>query len=203
MFPKVLPVRCGAAAALWWALVGAAPAAQTPQPPPDAPPGVAVPADYVVGAEDVLSIFFWRERDLSGDVIVRPDGKISLPLLNDIDVAGLTPDQIRERLIDRAKEFVEEPTATVVVKQIHSRKIFITGSVERPGTFPLMQPTTVLQLIALAGGLREFADASNIVVVRQEGARQVTFQFNYNDVKNRRNLAQNIALKPGDTVIVP
>ena len=178
-------------------------AAAQAAPPPAAATGVTTPTDYVVGVEDVLGIVFWRERDLSGDVVVRPDGKISLPLLNDIDVAGLTPDQVRERVTERAREFVEEPTATVVVKQIHSRKVFITGNVERVGPFPLMQPTTVLQLIAMAGGLREFADASNIVVLRLENGKQLTFQFNYNDVKNRKNLHQNIVLKPGDTVIVP
>jgi polysaccharide export outer membrane protein len=167
------------------------------------PSAITPPADYVVGPEDVLGIVFWRERDLSADVIVRPDGKISLPLLNDIQVSGLTPDQVRERVITRAREFVDDPTATVVVKQINSRKVFITGNVERPGPFPLIQSTTVLQLLAMAGGLREFADASSIVVVRTEGGRQVTFPFNYNDVKNRRNLAQNIVLKPGDTIIVP
>jgi polysaccharide biosynthesis/export protein len=192
---------------------GAAGQAPLPAAPPSAPgpaaapsqaeAGVTPPADYVVGPEDVLGIVIWRERELSGDVIVRPDGKISLPLLNDIDVAGLTPDQVRERITERAKEFVEGPTATVVVKQIHSRKVFITGSVERPGPFPLMQQTSVLQLISLAGGLREFANASSIVVVRNENGRQVTFAFNYNDVKNGRKLEQNIILKPGDTVIVP
>ena len=182
-------------------LAGAAPAAQAP-----AAAGVAAvtpPPDYVIGPEDVLGIIFWRERELSSDVVVRPDGKISLPLLNDVEVAGLTPDEVRQRLIERAQAYVEDPNATVVVKEIHSRKVFITGTVERPGTFPLMQTTTVLQLIALAGGLREFADASGIVVVRHDNGNQVTFRFNYNDVKNRRNLDQNIALKPGDTVIVP
>ena len=128
--------------------------------PPTIPTGPTLPADYVVGAEDVLSVVFWREREMSADVIVRPDGRISLPLLNDVDVAGLTPDQIRERVTDAAKKFVEEPTATVVVKQINSRKVYITGSVERPGPFPLLRPTTILQLIALAGGLREFAKSS-------------------------------------------
>ena len=180
-----------------------APAAAAPVAPPVAPSGITPPADYVVGPEDVLGIVFWRERDLSGDVVVRPDGKITLALMNDVEVAGLTPDQVRERVTERAREFVDEPTATVVVKQIHSRKVFITGNVERAGPFPLIQPTTVLQLIATAGGLREFADASNIVVVRLENGKQETFQFNYNDVKNRRNLHQNIILKPGDTVLVP
>lgn len=183
-------------------LAGAAPAAQAPDAAP-AVEAVTTPPDYVIGPQDVLAIVFWRERDLSSEVVVRPDGRISLPLLNDVEVAGLTPDQARERLRELAHEYVEDPNPTVVVRQIHSRKVFITGNVERPGTFPLMQSTSVLQLIALAGGLREFADASSIVVVRNDSGQQVTFPFNYNHVKNRRNLAQNIELKPGDTVIVP
>ncbi len=162
-----------------------------------------VPADYVVGTEDSLGIVFWRERDMSADVVVRPDGKISLPLLNDVEVDGLTPDQVRERVTEMAKRYIEDPTVTVVVKQINSRKVFITGNVERPGTFPLLRPTTVLQLIALAGGLKEFANGGDIVLVRTEGTKQETFSFNYDQLKNRKNLAQNIFLKPGDTIIVP
>jgi polysaccharide export outer membrane protein len=170
---------------------------------PAVPPGPALPADYVVGPEDVLSVVIWREREMSSDVLVRPDGRISLPLLNDVEVAGLTPDQVRERVIELAKKFVEEPSATVVVKQINSRKVYITGNVERPGPFPLLRPTTILQLISLAGGLKEFAKSGDIVVVRVDGAQQATFPFNYDDLKNRKSLSQNILLKPGDTVIVP
>jgi polysaccharide biosynthesis/export protein len=183
----------------------AKPATSAPAPAaaPTVPAGPTLPADYVIGAEDVLSVVFWREREMSSDVLVRPDGRISLPLLNDVEVAGLTPDQVRERVIELAKKFVEEPSATVVVKQINSRKVYITGNVERPGPFPLLRPTTILQLISLAGGLKEFAKAGDIVVVRVEGAQQATFQFNYDDVKNRKSLSQNILLKPGDTVIVP
>lgn len=162
-----------------------------------------MPADYVVGTEDSLGIVFWRERDMSADVVVRPDGKISLPLLNDVEVDGLTPDQVRERVTEMAKRYIEDPTVTVVVKQINSRKVFITGNVERPGTFPLLRPTTVLQLIALSGGLKEFANGGDIVLVRTEGTKQETFSFNYDQLKNRKNLAQNIFLKPGDTIIVP
>ena len=172
---------------------------------PAAPPPVAAttPADYVVGPEDVLSVVFWREKDISADVVVRPDGKISLPLLNDVEVAGLTPEQIRARVTEAARQFIEEPNASVVVKQINSRKVYITGNVERPGTFPLLRSTSILQLIALAGGLKEFAKAGDIVLVRSEGARQLSYSFNYDDLKNRKKLAQNILLQPGDTVIVP
>jgi polysaccharide export outer membrane protein len=172
-------------------------------PPAASLPSVEPPGDYVIGPEDVLGIVFWRDRDLSADVIVRPDGRISLPLLNDVDVAGLTPDQVRAKVVEGAKRYVDEPTATVVVRQINSRKVFITGNVERPGTFPLLRSTTVLQLIAVAGGLKEFAKAGDIVIVRNDNGRQLTFPFNYDDLKNRKNLAQNIVLKPGDTVIVP
>jgi polysaccharide export outer membrane protein len=181
--------------------------ATTPAPvqaPPVVPPGPTLPADFVVGAEDVLTIVFWREREMSGDVMVRPDGRISLPLLNDVEVAGLTPNEIRERVTELARKFVDEPTATVVVKQINSRKVYITGNAERPGPYPLLRPTTILQLIALAGGLKEFANQGDIVVVRTDpSGQQTTFRFNYNDVKNGKNLTQNILLKPGDTVIVP
>jgi polysaccharide biosynthesis/export protein len=169
------------------------------------PPAAAatVPPGYVIGPEDVLSIVFWREKDMSGDVVVRPDGRISLPLLNDIDAAGLTPEQLNARLAAAAGKFVQDPTATVVVKEIHSRKVFITGSVAKPGTFPLMGDTTVLQLIALAGGLSEYADSKNIKIMRNENGHPVTFTMNYKDVIKQKHVEQNILLKPGDTVIVP
>lgn len=185
------------------------PAAQTAQPPVQAPaPPVAgtvvePSADYVIGTEDVLGIVFWREPTLSADVVVRPDGKISLPLLNDVDAVGLTPDQLRERLAKLADRFVDTPQPSVVVRQINSRRVFITGNVERPGMFPLLRPTSVVQLIALAGGLREFADKGNIVIVRNEAGRQLTFRFDYDRLKSGKNLTQNIDLKPGDTIIVP
>jgi polysaccharide export outer membrane protein len=164
---------------------------------------VAVPAAYVIGPGDVLGVVFWRQPELSGDVAVRPDGKISLPLINEVDAAGLTPEALRVRVTEAAKKYVTDPTATVVVRQINSRRVFITGMVAKPGPYPLYQTTTVLQLIATAGGVLEFADASNVVIVRHEGDRQMTFEFNYKDVSRRKNLWQNIELKPGDTVIVP
>jgi len=182
----------------------AKPAGPAGNPPLTAPaPGVPLPPDYVIGAEDVLSVFFWRDEDLTRDVVVRPDGKISLPLLNDMQAAGLTPTQLRERLVEAAKRFVENPTATVVVKELNSRKVFITGAIANPGSYPLTAPTTVLQLIAKAGGVSEFANSNNITIVRHEGGRQIPIRFNYKDVKNGRNLGQNIELKPDDTVIVP
>lgn len=167
------------------------------------PTGVAVPTDYVIGADDVLTVVFWRDKDLSGDVVVRPDGKISIPLLNDIQAAGSTPEQLRERLVEAANRYVADPSATVVVKQINSRKVFITGQVEKPGPYPLSTSMTVVQLIALSGGLNEYADSKNIVVLRPDNGRTASFRLNYKDIIKRKNLRQNIELKPGDTVIVP
>ncbi len=164
---------------------------------------VQPPSDYVIGPDDVLSVLFWREKDMSAEVIVRPDGKITLPLLNDIAAAGLTPDQLREKIEGQANRFVEDANATVVVKQINSRKVFITGNVEKPGPYPLTAPTTVVQLLATAGGLREFADGKKILVMRTEGGKPVVYRFNYEEVVKQKNVRQNIELKPGDTVIVP
>ena len=170
---------------------------------PVATTGVVQPPGYVIGPEDVLSILFWREKDLSADVIVRPDGMISLPLLNDIHAAGLTTDELREKVMAEANKFVEDPNATVVVKQINSRKVFITGQIAKPGAYSLAAPMNVLQLIAMAGGLLEYADRSRISVMRTEKGNPVAYPFNYNWAIERRNLRQIIELKPGDTVLVP
>jgi len=166
---------------------------------------VAAPATprYVIGPDDVLQIVFWREKDLSGEVIVRSDGRISLPLLNDVVAAGRTPEELRTALIAGASPFLADPNATVVVKESRSRKVFITGSVERPGPYALTGRTTVIQLIAMAGGLKEFADKKNIVVMRGSDGRQVSFTVDYHSILRRQNLEQNFDLAPGDTVLVP
>jgi polysaccharide biosynthesis/export protein len=164
---------------------------------------IALPTGFVIGAGDVLSIVFWRDKDMSADVTVRPDGNVSLPLLNDVSAAGYTPEQLRAKLIEAASKYIEEPNATVVVKEIHSRNVFVTGNVAKPATYPLMGDMTVLQLIALAGGLQEYADAKNIVVIRNENGRPTYHKFNYKDVVKQKNVQQNILLKPGDTVVVP
>lgn len=177
---------------------------QAVQSAPKAPTGVVPPAGYVIGPEDVLAIVFWREKDLSVDAAaVRPDGKITVPLVNDIQAAGITPDQLRQQIEAAASKYVADPSVTVVVKTINSRKVFITGQVAKPGQYPLTAPTTVVQLIALAGGLHEFADSKKILIMRTQGKQQIATPFNYEDVLNRRNLQQNIELQPGDTVIVP
>ena len=164
---------------------------------------VALLPAYVIGPNDVLTVVFWRDKDMSADVVVRPDGNITLPLLNDVRAAGLTPDELRARIVAEAQRFIEDPSPTVVVKEINSRKVFITGQVEKPGPYPLSVSMTVIQLIAMAGGLKEFADGKNILVMRTENGTQNAFSFDYQQLLKRKNLHQNIELKPGDTVVVP
>jgi polysaccharide biosynthesis/export protein len=161
------------------------------------------PPDYVIGPDDVLNIYFWRDKDMSGEVVVRPDGKISIPLINDVDVVGLTPDQLRVKLEKAAGKFLEETNATVVVKAINSRKVFITGQVAKPGPYPLMGATTVLQAIAMAGGLQEYADRERILVLRTVNGLQVSYRVNYKNITKQKDLWQNLELKSGDTVVVP
>lgn len=166
-------------------------------------PGLVPPPGYVIGPEDVLSIVFWREKDMSSEVTVRPDGKISLPLLNDVDTAGLTPEELRVRLTEEAGKLIEEPTVTVVVKTINSRRVYVTGQVGKPGPYALAAPTTVLQMIATAGGVLEYAKSKEIRIMRSENGKQVSYKFNYKDVMQGKNLKQNIELRSGDTIIVP
>ena len=191
-------------------LIAGAPTLRAQTPTPSAATGTGqqagdpvLPVDSVIGPEDVLSIVFWRDEDMTADVIVRPDGRITLPLLNDIQAAGLTPEELRQQITEAASKLFENPNVTVRVREINSRKVYITGMVANPAHYPLLGPTTVLQLIATAGGLLEYAKTKDIRIVRTENGRQVAYRFNYNDVRQGRNLSQNILLKPGDTVIVP
>jgi polysaccharide export outer membrane protein len=181
------------------------PAVAVPQKPANGAPvatGVPLPAGYVIGPEDVLSVVFWRDKELSADVVVRPDGKISVPLLNDIQAVGYTPEQLADVLVKAATKYIADPTATVIVKEIHSRKVYVLGEVGKPGTVPLIGEMNVLQLIATVGGLLEYADKENITIVRMENGKERRFKFNYKDVVKGKKIEQNIMLKPGDTVVV-
>jgi polysaccharide export outer membrane protein len=182
---------------------GTAPAPATAPPVVVAAPGVNMPAEYLIGADDVLSIIFWRDKELTADVAVRPDGKISLPLINDVHAAGLTPAQLRDRIVEESKKYVEDPNVTVVVKQINSRRVYVTGEVSKAGPYPLSGPTTVLQMISIAGGFKEYAHPEKITIIRTENGKSVSFRFNYKEVINQKKLSQNIELKPGDSIIVP
>jgi polysaccharide export outer membrane protein len=170
---------------------------------PVVPPNSVVPKGFVIGPEDVLSVHFWRDQEMSGDVTVRPDGMITLPLVGDIRAAGLTPDVLKADIEKISSRLITEPNVTVAVKQINSRKVFITGEVDKPGPYLLTGPRTVMQLISVAGGLLEYADKDNIVVLRTVNGQQTSYKFRYSDVSRGKGLEQNIELQPGDTVVVP
>jgi polysaccharide export outer membrane protein len=161
-----------------------------------------LPARFVIGVGDVLAITFWRDEKLSRDVVVRPDGKISLPLLNDVTAAGFTPEQLTGALAQAAAKYITEPDVSVIVKEIHSRRVFVVGEVTTPGAVALSGDMNVLQLIAVAGGLHEYADKKNIVIIRTERGQEKRLKFNYDDVLDGKNTKQNILLQPGDTVVV-
>src|SRR5262245_23055127 len=163
---------------------------------------VPLPTDYVIGAEDVLNVVFWREKDLSAEVVVRPDGKISLPLLNDVSAVGLTPEQLAAVLAKAAIKYVRDPGATVIVRQVRSRKIYVIGEVNKPGAIALAGEMTVLKALAEAGGFLEHANKGDVVIVRVENGQERRFKFNYNDIVRGKNTPQNINLQSGDTIIV-
>jgi polysaccharide export outer membrane protein len=164
---------------------------------------VPVDPDFVVGPEDVLGILFWRDAELSGDHAVRPDGRVTIPLIGDITAAGVAPAALREQIQTTAAKYLTNPIVTVVVRQINSRKVYITGQIVRPGAYPLTGPRNVMQLISLAGGVTQFAKSESISILRQEQGRTRAFNFNYKDVAQGKNVQQNIQLRPGDTIVVP
>jgi len=157
---------------------------------------------YVIGAGDTLNINVWKEPTLSGTVKVRPDGYVTLPLINEVQVAGQTTAKLRNTLEDKYKEFTTDPFVTIRVETIASSEVFLVGQVGKPGAFPLNGNETVLQLLTRAGGLGIFADRSNIRVVRREGSRVTEYTVDY-DAIIRGDLKQDVLLRPGDRVIVP
>jgi polysaccharide export outer membrane protein len=161
-----------------------------------------LPKDYVIGIEDILTVVFWRDKELSAEVVVRPDGKISLPMLNDVPAAGMTPEQLAAAVQKAATKFVRDPGATVIVKEIHSRKVYVVGEVAKPGTLLLGSEMNVLQAIAEAGGFLEHANKGDVVIVRNENGQERRYKFNYNDVVRGKNVDQNIRLLPGDTILI-
>lgn len=159
--------------------------------------------NYVIGAEDVLDINVWKEPDISRTVPVRPDGRISLPLLNDIQAAGLTPRQLGLVVTESLKKFLTEPQVTVIVTAINSRRVYILGEVNRAGAFPLLPGLTVLQALSSAGGFTQYANPKKIYVLRNENGKQTKYPFNYKEVVAGAQTSQNIQLQPGDTIVVP
>lgn len=160
-------------------------------------------AEYKIGPQDVLRIDVWKEAEVSRAVPVRPDGKISLPLLNDVQAAGLTPMQLSGVIADGLKKYINDPQVTVSVSEINSRRIYVTGEVTRAGAFPLLPNMTVLQALSSSGGFTQFARLKNIYLLRIEDGKQVKLPFNYKEAVNGKKPEQNVLLQPGDVIVVP
>ena len=158
---------------------------------------------YKIGAQDVLNISVWKEPDLTQTVPVRPDGKISMPLLNDVQAAGLTPTELRDHIAEALKKYVTDPVVTVIVTQINSERVYITGEVTHPGAFPLVPGMTILQALSSAGGFTNFANTKKIYMFRMVNGKRVDFPFNYKDVIHGKKLDENVVLQAGDTIVVP
>jgi polysaccharide biosynthesis/export protein len=169
---------------------------------PLVPPPITDPT-YIIGPQDILNVNVWKEAELSGNVQVRPDGKVSIPLLNDVQAAGLTTIQLGSQVTAGLKKYVTDPRVTVVVTAINSRRVYVLGEVARAGGFALLPDMTVLQAISDAGGLTQFAHGKKIYVLRDEAGKQVKYPFNYNKVLKGENPEQNFPLKSGDTIVVP
>jgi polysaccharide export outer membrane protein len=165
-----------------------------------------VPPDsdkYLIGPEDSLLIQVWKEDALSQQVLVRTDGKISLPLIDEVQAAGRTPLQLKEVLTEKFKEFVDAPLVTVMVREAKSFKVYVSGQVARPGVFPLVGETTILQIIPMAGGFTEWANQKKVILIRREKGQETRMTINFKNIISGEDMNANILLKPGDTIIVP
>jgi polysaccharide export outer membrane protein len=158
--------------------------------------------DFLIGPEDILDIQVWKNPELSRTVPVRPDGKVSLPLVNDIQAAGLTPTDLRDQVTTRLAEFVPSPEVSVIVREVHSVKVAVIGAVKIPGRYEVKSPATVLELIAQAQGLTEFASRDRIVVIRQNGTATTRVPFNYRKVADGSD-QDNFFVRAGDIILVP
>jgi polysaccharide biosynthesis/export protein len=159
--------------------------------------------DYKIGPQDMVRIDVWKEPEISRVTPVRPDGRISLPLLNDVQAAGLTPTQLASIITDGLKKYITNPQVTVGVTEINSRRVYVTGEVTKPGAFPLQPSMTVLQALTNSGGFTQFARIKGIYVLRTEDGKQVKHPFNYKDVVSGKHPELNIVLQPGDVIVVP
>ena len=170
---------------------------------PEAHPAAsAVPPDYVIGADDTLHITVWKEPEMSATLPVRPDGKISLPLLDDVQAAGMTPMQLGASIKEKLKKYIADPRVTVVVTAMNSQRIFVAGEVTHPGAMALLPNMTMLQALSSAG-FTQFANVKGIYLLRTTNGQQTKTPFNYKDVVKGNHPEQNIMLKPGDTIVVP
>jgi len=166
----------------------------------DSPP---VDASYLVQPGDTLQVGVWKEQELQGEILVRPDGGMSFPLAGEVEAAGHTVEELRKVLQTRLTKYIPDPVVTVVVKKADGSRIFVVGKVNRPGDFPLFRPIDVMQALSLAGGATPYADVNGIRILRRDGTHQEVFHFRYDDVRRGKDLSQNILLHSGDTVVVP
>lgn len=160
-------------------------------------------ANYIIGPQDVLDINVWKEPTVSRTVPVRPDGKISLPLLDDVQASGLTPMQLADSLTEKLKKYMAQPQVTVIVTQINSQRVYVIGNVARPGAYPLIPGMTMLQALSSAGGFLQFANEKKVFLLRTVNGKQTKFYFNYKDVINGKKESQNLTIEAGDTIVVP
>jgi polysaccharide biosynthesis/export protein len=162
-----------------------------------------VGAGYLLRPGDVLLVSVWKETDMQGEVLIRPDGGISFALAGELQAAGHTVDEVKNMLETRIRKYIPDAVITVSVKTVLGNRVFVVGKVNRPGDFPLSGPIDVMQAISLAGGATPFANTKGIRVLRRNGSQQISIPFHYNDIEHGRKLDQNILLQSGDTVVVP
>ena len=178
--------------------------ANSPTTEPSGSPPTQSSDSYVIGPSDVLAIDVWKDPELTRTIPVRPDGKITLPLIGDLQVSGLTAPRLQHLITERLTEYISKPEVTVIVQAVKSQTYTVVGKIAHPGSYPLGKPTTVLEAIAIAGGFQEFARPKKVYVLRRgEASSREKLPFDYNDVVKGKHLEQNVDLKSGDTVVVP
>jgi polysaccharide export outer membrane protein len=177
----------------------------TPAKPANAPPAAAAhePTAYRIGAGDVIQLFVWKEPELTRELAVRIDGKVTIPLLGDVTAAGRTGAELAEDVSTQLKRYLAAPQVTIGISQAYGARIFVLGQVQRPGEFPLRGRTTLIQALAMAGGFKEFAKTSDIVIVRQDDSGETFLRADYKKLESARDASQNLTLLSGDTVLVP
>jgi polysaccharide biosynthesis/export protein len=194
---------CRAVVSCAVSLIASVPFASAAQPPPPRPVPPAEPAQYTVAPGDVLHLAVWKEPELTTDLVVRLDGRITVPLAGEVKAGGRTTDELTAEIRSKLRAFLEVPQVTLTVAQANSARFYVIGEVGTSGAFPLSGSITVAQALALAGGFREFAKREGIVIIRRRVDRQVAIPFNFKDIESGQKLEQNIFLEAGDTIVVP
>lgn len=178
--------------------------AQTPPPQSNRTATARVADDYTIGPSDVLAVNVWKDTELTRTVLVRPDGKISLPLAGELEVSGLTALKVQALVAQRLKEYIDNPQVTVIVQEVKSRTYIVVGKITKPGSYELGKPTTILEALAIAGGFQEFAKPNKIYVIRHsENGSVIKLPFDYKSVIKGHHSDQNVLLQSGDTIVVP